>query len=265
MTKSRQFDRAAHYYDQTRLLPEEIAKVGIPAILDIIGPDARLLEVGAGTGRLSIPLLERGVDLIGCDLSSQMLRRFHEKLPSARLARADASSLPFPAAHFEAVLTVHVLHLIPSWRDVLREFRRVLVPGGVHLNVTTGAEVGLPASVRIRQFWRGWMKANGIAAGHPGASERTELLQELRALGADLSEVEALRFTESFNLREKLDRFAARLYSETWDIPDAIFEESIKELRAWATAEFGTLDQELTDDVRFLIDVAHFPPLNSTP
>jgi len=264
MSKSRHFDRAANYYDQTRLLPEPIAKVGIPAILEVIGSNARLLEVGAGTGRLSIPLLERGVDLIGCDLSSQMLMRFQQKFPSARLARADASVLPFPAAQFEAVLTVHVLHLIPTWREVLREFRRVLVPGGAHLNVTTGAAVGDSAGIKIRRFWRGWMKANGVNAGHPGAAERAELLQELHSLGADLSEIEAIRFTESFNLREELDRFASRLYSETWDIPDVLFEESIKELRAWVTAEFGGLDQEIKDEVRFFIDVARFPPPSTT-
>ena len=258
MKKSRHFDRAANFYDQTRLLPESIARAGIPAILDLLGPSARLLEAGSGTGRLSIPLLERGVDLIGCDLSSEMSRRFQEKYPSARIVRADVSALPFPAAQFDAVLTVHVLHLIPSWREVLREFRRVLVPEGIHLNVTTGAAVGVSNHLRIRQFWRGWMKANGIEAGHPGAWQREELLQELSSLGAEVSEVEAIRFTESFNLREDLDRFASRVYSETWDIPDDIFNESIKELRAWATAEFGTLDQEITDEGRFLIDVARF-------
>jgi ubiquinone/menaquinone biosynthesis C-methylase UbiE len=258
MNNSRHFDRAANYYDQTRRLLEPMAKYGIPAILDLIGSNAHVLEVGSGTGRISIPLLERGVDLIGCDLSSQMLRRFQEKFPSALLARVDASSLPFPKAQFDIVLTVHVLHLIPYWRQVLREIRRVLVPGGTFLNVTTGAEVGVSVNLKIRKFWRGWMKANGVDAGHPGAKERAELLQELRSLGADLSEVEAIRFTESFNLHEELDRFASRISSETWDVPDALFEESMKELRAWVTAEYGNLDQEIKDEVRFLIDVARF-------
>jgi ubiquinone/menaquinone biosynthesis C-methylase UbiE len=258
MNNSRQFDRAAKYYDQTRLLPEPIARFGIPAIQDVIGPNARVLEVGAGTGRMSIPLLERGVDLIGCDLSSQMLGRFRGKFPAARIARADATLLPFLTNQFDAVLTVHVLHLIPAWRDVLQELRRVLVPTGAHINVSTSAEVGDSANAKIHQFWRGWMRAHGVQAGHPGAQEREDLLQELHSLGANLSEVEVIRFSESFNLREKLDRFASRIYSETWDIPDAIFDESIKELRAWATAEYGQLDQVLTDEVRFLIDVARF-------
>jgi SAM-dependent methyltransferase len=187
-----------------------------------------------------------------------MLGRFLEKFPAARIARADAASLPFAGNQFDAVLTVHVLHLIPSWRDVLRDFRRVLMPGGAHINVSTGAEVGDSVNGRIRQFWRGWMKANGVEAGHPGARERAELLGELRSLGADLSEVEVIRFTESFNLREELDRFASRIYSETWDIHSALFEESMKELRAWVNAEYGPLDQEVRDEVRFLIDVARF-------
>jgi ubiquinone/menaquinone biosynthesis C-methylase UbiE len=73
MSKSRSFDRAADIYDQTRPLFEPIAKHGLQAILDITGPNARILDVGTGTGRISVPLLERGMDLIGCDISSAML------------------------------------------------------------------------------------------------------------------------------------------------------------------------------------------------
>jgi SAM-dependent methyltransferase len=186
------------------------------------------------------------------------LRRFQEKFPSARIAQADASLLPFPTAQFDIVLTVHVLHLIPSWRDVLREFRRVLKPGGAFLNVSTWAPVGVSASSKIREFWRGWMRANGIDAGHPGVRDQATLLQELRSMGAEVSEVEAVRFTDTFILREELERFESRVFSETWDLPDAIFDASMKELRAWAVAEYGSLDQEIENHVRFVIEVARF-------
>ena len=258
MRKSRTFDRAATFYDQTRLFHEPIAKYGISAVLDVVGPDARVLEVGSGTGRISIPLLERGVDLVGCDLSREMLRRFREKFPAGRIAQADGSLLPFPTAQFDAVLTVHVLHLIPAWQDVLREFRRVLVAGGAYLNVSTGDPVGISASENIREFWRDWMRSQGVDAGHPGARKQAELLQELTSLGAAVSEVEVVRYTDSFHLREELDRFESRIYSETWDLPDDLFEASIRELRAWAMQEYGSLDQELEDHVRFVIDVAQF-------
>ena len=258
MKNSRIFDRAADIYDETRPLLEPIIQHGIPAMLDVIGPDARVLEVGCGTGRISIPLLEHGVNLVGCDLSRPMLNRFQGTLASARIVRADGSSLPFSRGHFDVVLTVHVMHLIPSWREVLREFRRVLVPGGAYLNVSTWAAVGTSASGKIREFWRNWMKANGIDAGHPGAREQADLLHELNAMGADISEVEAIRYNYPFHLREELNRFASRVYSETWDLPDAIFDASVRALYEWAAKEFGDLDQELEDSVRFFIDVARF-------
>jgi len=258
MNKSRSFDRAANYYDQTRLLLEPIEKYGIPAIQDIAGPGARLLEVGAGTGRMSIPLLERGADVVACDLSSPMLNRFQEKYPSARIAQVDASYLPFPSAHFDTVVTVHVMHLIPAWRDVLREFRRVLVPKGTYLNVKTWATSEDSVADKIREFWRGWLKERGVDAGHPGVRDNSELQQELRLLGADLSHVEVVRFPDSFSLREELDRFESRIYSETWDIEDAIFQESIRELRLWAGQQFRSLDQQIEEEVRFVINVARF-------
>jgi hypothetical protein len=64
MNKSRSFDRAAGYYDQTRPWQEPFANAGTQAILDMTGPRARVLDVGTGTGRISVPLLERGLDLI---------------------------------------------------------------------------------------------------------------------------------------------------------------------------------------------------------
>jgi len=217
-----------------------------------------VLEVGSGTGRMSIPLLERGVDLIGCDLSSRMLQRFQEKFPAARIAQADAVWLPFPTRQFDIVLTVHVLHLIPSWRAVLREFQRVLAPGGSFLNVSTWAPVGVSASGEMREFWRSWMQANGIDAGHPGVRDQATLVEELRSMGAELAEVEPIRFTNSFTLRDELERFESRVYSETWDLPEPIFNASMKELRAWAISKYGSLDRELENHVRFMIEVARF-------
>jgi ubiquinone/menaquinone biosynthesis C-methylase UbiE len=258
MSKSRSFDRASAIYDQTRLLLEPIAQYGIPALLDVMGPTARVLEVGSGTGRISIPLLERGVNLVGCDLSSPMLRRFQEKFAAAPIVQADAGLLPFPGAHFDAVLTVHVMHLIPSWREALREFRRVLKNGGVYLNVRTWASVGNSVAEQIREFWHGWLAAHGVDAGPIGLRDHTEFLAELRSLGADFSEIEAVRFPNPFHLLQELERFEARVYSETWDIPDDVFEASVKELRAWMLHEYGNLDREIQDEVRFVIHVARF-------
>jgi 16S rRNA A1518/A1519 N6-dimethyltransferase RsmA/KsgA/DIM1 with predicted DNA glycosylase/AP lyase activity len=69
------FDRAAGFYDQTRTLSEPMATIGVQTILDLAGPHGSILEVGIGTGRLGVPLLQRGANLIGCDLSIKMMNK----------------------------------------------------------------------------------------------------------------------------------------------------------------------------------------------
>lgn len=258
MTTSRSFDRAAGYYDQTRPLPASIAHDGIQAILDLSHPDGRFLEVGAGTGRISVPLLERGVDLIGCDLSSKMLRRLHGKYPAARLTQVDALFLPFSGASFETLMTVHVLHLIPAWQEALREFRRVLTREGVYLNVKTWTPVGVSLRERVRLHWRAWLKEHGREIRHPGLQDQEEFNQALQAMDAQVREVEVVRYPLQFTLREELERFSTRTGSETWDIPDEIFEASMAELHTWAESEFDNLDQPRQDELRFAIDVVRF-------
>src|SRR6266498_921810 len=193
MNPSQSFDRAASIYDQTRLLPEPTATHGIQAILDLIGPEAVILDAGTGTGRISIPLLERGARLVGCDLSMKMLKRLQEKFSSAALAQADAALLPFLADYFDAVLTVHVMHLVGPWREALREFRRVLKPEGVYLNTRTYEPVGISIREQMRDFWRSWVNAGGIDVRLPGVQDRTEFLGELQIMGGSVMEVEAVR------------------------------------------------------------------------
>ena len=259
MSRSRSFDRAASYYDQTRPFLEPIAQAGVQAILDLISRDARVLDVGTGTGRISIPLLERGLDLIGCDLSEKMLRRLQEKLPSARIAQADASQLPFPTDSFDALMTAHILHLIPTWREALREFRRVLRPDGVYLNLKTWEVTGVSIRAQMRETWRKWLDTQGVDARLPGVQGSAEFLEELRSMGAHLSAVEVIRYSLRYTLREELERFASRISSDSWEVPDDIYDASLKELRLRAEADYGDLDQPHEDEVRFTIDIARFP------
>ena len=258
MNTSQSFDRAASVYDQTRPLPDPTATHGIQAILDITGPEAFILDAGTGTGRISIPLLERGARLVGCDLSMKMLRRLQEKFSSARLTQADAALLPFPANYFDALLTVHVMHLVGPWKEALREFRRVLKPSGTYLNIRTYETVGLSVREQIREFWRSWVTARGIDVRQPGIQNRTELLQELQIMGGRVIDMEVVRYPRVYTLQEELERFQTRVYSDMWKIPDEIFEASLQELRARMKSDYGSLDGQFEDEVRFAIDVARF-------
>jgi SAM-dependent methyltransferase len=211
-----------------------------------------------GTGRISIPLLERGADLIGCDLSSKMLARQREKYLAARLVQSDAALLPFPSGHFDALIVVHVMHLIGPWREALREFKRVLRLGGMFLNVSTYQSVGTSIRDQMRDHWREWVREQGVETGHIGAQSLEETRAELESLGAHWKEVEAVRFPHVYTLRAQLDRYEARIFSDTWSVPEALYQASVADLRDWSLREFGDLDRQIEETSRFVFDVATF-------
>jgi len=258
MKTSRSFDRAAEIYDKTRPLFDASIEQGMRSLLDTAGAGARILEVGTGTGRISIPLLERGADLVGCDISAHMLSRQREKYPAARLVQSDAARLPFTSNHFNAVLVVHVMHLIGPWKEALREFKRVLKPGGVFLNVSTYQPVGNSIRREARIHWHDWLKSEGLDTEHPGAQSKDELQAELESLGARLKEVEVVRFPHVFTLRVELERYESRVYSDTWPVPEALFQASLADLRRWVLREYGDLDQQIEETARFVFDAAYF-------
>ena len=101
---------------------------------------ARVLDAGCGTGLLTLALLRvlrRPADITAIDLSVRSLqtaRRAAAKLrPAARhtvtFAQSNALQLPFADDTFDLVMTSGVLEYLPL-ADGLREFARVLAPGG---------------------------------------------------------------------------------------------------------------------------------------
>jgi SAM-dependent methyltransferase len=214
--------------------------------------------VGAGTGRIGLPLLQRGADVTGCDLSPRMLARFRAKSPSARLAQADAAQLPFPSHHFDALLTVHVMHLVGPWRAALREFKRVLKPAGLYIHSGSRRDAADSPLEHMRAFWRSRVTARQVSLRRPGIQEHTELLAELRMMGAVVEAVEAARVTRHLAPREYVEMLAARVFSETWDVPEDVLDRSIQEVRAWIEDEFGDIDQKIESQVRFILDVVRF-------
>src|SRR5450432_4029179 len=136
------FDRAADYYDNTRGFPPGVEK-GVGALIAQTGrltASSRVLEIGVGTGRIALPLSSHVGSYYGIDLARPMMdrltaKRKHEPI---YLVQGDVTRLPFPTAAFDAVIAVHVFHLIPGWRDVLGEVARVLRPGAPLLHGWNG-------------------------------------------------------------------------------------------------------------------------------
>jgi phosphatidylethanolamine/phosphatidyl-N-methylethanolamine N-methyltransferase len=104
-----------------------------PALLDLFA-GAKLLEVGIGTG-LSLPLLNRGVQITGIDLSEKMLEQARKrvdalKLDNVRLMKMDATRLEFEDGSFDRVYAAYFISTVPDALEVVREMKRVCRPGG---------------------------------------------------------------------------------------------------------------------------------------
>jgi ubiquinone/menaquinone biosynthesis C-methylase UbiE len=92
------------------------------------------LDVGCGTGFLSLELAARGHRVTGIDFAPEMLALAKGKAASAkatiRFEHADAENLAFAPASFDLVITRHVLWTLPHPEAAVSEWIRVLRPGG---------------------------------------------------------------------------------------------------------------------------------------
>jgi SAM-dependent methyltransferase len=102
---------------------------------------ARVLEVGVTPGQCTQLLVESGYRVSGVDLDPSSRRGLWERLGvEVRQANLEREALPFPSETFDWIVFSEVIeHLVYSPLPVLREFRRVLVPGG-RLIITTPNE-----------------------------------------------------------------------------------------------------------------------------
>jgi len=88
----------------------------------------RVLDVGAGTGKLSLPLLEKKIDVVSVDSSEAMLEIASEKAKENMRLQGivcDIHNLPFPDNAFESVICSRVLMHLADWRKGIAELCRV--------------------------------------------------------------------------------------------------------------------------------------------
>lgn len=123
------YDRAADVYDRTEkfLATFEQGKL-IPLLGDVLEKD--ILDVGAGTGRIAIPLARLGARVTALDVSSAMLKQLKRKQPGIDTFVADAECLPFPDASFDMVIGAFLIVHLKNPHFFFAEAYRVLKPGG---------------------------------------------------------------------------------------------------------------------------------------
>ncbi|MFJ5924423.1 class I SAM-dependent methyltransferase [Kitasatospora sp. NPDC092948] len=106
-------------------------------------PGRRVLDLGAGTGKLTGCLLAAGVEVVAVEPDRAMLAELRRELPEVRALTGSAESIPLPDGSVDAVVSGNAMH----WFDMdaaAPEIARVLAPAGVLAGLWNLFDDGVP-------------------------------------------------------------------------------------------------------------------------
>jgi ubiquinone/menaquinone biosynthesis C-methylase UbiE len=257
------YDAAAPSFDCHRALPEGVAESIRAAVLAVAGgaPRPRLLDVGAGAGRIGWSFVTDGDDYVGVDLSLGMLRGFLDRagcggaspgLARPQLVRADGRYLPFPDAAFDAVMMIQVFGGMRGWRRLVTEARRVLRPSGaLVVGRTLAPEHGVDA--RMKQRLELILSDIGVDLGN---NVRAEVEEVLYSAARSAESVLVASWRADRTPREFLARH--RTGARFSVLPESVKEEALRRLRDWAVGAFGSVDAVFSEPHAFELNVFKF-------
>lgn len=263
MSDSIPFDRAAEFYDQTRAFPPGTE----PQVVKMIRTEgqldagSRVLEIGVGTGRVALPLAR---DLygaggsgyyVGIDLAVPMMERLRAKKTSERIviAQADALELPFADATFDAVIAVHVFHLIPRWQEVLKEVARVLKPGARLVNMWS-------ENFHNDAWWSTWDQHVPRDVRFRSNFDFRDVRQFSQRTGwLTVGEGQNLVTHSEVTPRQFLEQIEKRIWSSTWNMSDDQLAAGAAAVRAVMDAAGQDQDTPIAHE-SLMAAQAFFPP-----
>lgn len=247
MADLRSFDRVAHLYDETRGVPPEVEKQigdGLAALLKTVSASPWVLEVGIGTGRIAVPLAERGVRVTGIDISTKMLAILRGKRTDIDVMIAEAARPPLQERSFDGAVFVHILHLVPDAEATLQATIPLVRPGGVVIeagdewtdNIRSRADKLITATVQ---------ELADVDLNRENAHfNATALFREtLASLGADVRDEKIASWLSKITARQMLERLKRRDYSSSWKIPDPIMPDLLERVAPRLAELFGGLDE----------------------
>ena len=130
---SAMFDEVASAYDKTNdLLSLYQSRLWRRSLRNAVAPKSgeRILDIAAGTGTSSMALRVEGAEVVAADFSRGMIAEGKKRYPELEFVFADAMKLPFKKSEFNAVTMSFGLRNVQDHKVALKEFHRVLMPGG---------------------------------------------------------------------------------------------------------------------------------------
>lgn len=247
------YDDQATRFDDRAGVPAEAAEAvaRVLAALAGLAEGRTLLDVGCGTGSLSLPLVRLPIRYLGFDQSAAMLEVFRARAAEAGLAAelhaADGNGRwPAEDASVDAVFSARALHhLDPA--HVAAEVRRVVRPGGWLVTGRVRRPPDSPRSVLRRQMRR-LLEAEGFTGrSHQAGAEAA--FAALEAEGGTRAEPRMVaRWTGPHTPADSIAAWEGKQGLAGLEVPSDVKSRVLNGLRAWALAEYGDLQRNLEQE-----------------
>jgi ubiquinone/menaquinone biosynthesis C-methylase UbiE len=255
-------DQAAGF-DERAAIPAEAVESIAAAVAEIarLRQGDTLLEVGTGTGMLSLLLLAWPIRYIGFDRSPAMLAVFREKVKEARLCAellvADGNGRwPTEDASVAAIFSARAIHHVDAGHAAA-ETGRVLRPEGGWLILGRMRRPNDSVKPTFRRQMGKLLEEEGYCGRNYDIHTET-LFSALEAIGGERMEPRvAARWTRR---QAPLDWFTAwqgKKGLAGYDIPEEVKERVLGRLRAWAKERYGNLEAALEQEEYFQLDAIY--------
>jgi ubiquinone/menaquinone biosynthesis C-methylase UbiE len=157
----------AKYYDKMIKGYENIFKCVIELTGKYLYKNSQVLEIGAGTGIISLGITEKAERIKGIDISPEMIKIAREKLKKLQLKNVnfeigDGYETGYKSESFDLIIIANILHLVKEPDTLLIESYRLLKKGGYLITLTDCYNEKSNISFKIQIFIYGIMKLLGL-------------------------------------------------------------------------------------------------------
>lgn len=124
-----------------------------------------VLDLGAGTGKLTRALVETGADVLAVEPGDAMRAELERVLPDVRALRGSAESMPLPDGRVDAITVGQAFHWF-RFDEALPELHRVLRPGGGVALIWNGRDQDSPLQSEIKELLQPFVPSERAVAPH---------------------------------------------------------------------------------------------------
>ncbi|MEM7075668.1 MAG: class I SAM-dependent methyltransferase [Pseudomonadota bacterium] len=132
------WDRHAPGYAKRPISDMSAYEATLDRIRTYLTPDARVLELGCGTGGTALRLAEDAGAVLATDISEGMIEQAHKRPPAPNVTfrAADVFDPELKDRQFDVVLALNLMHLLPDMPEFLTQVRKKVAPGGLFISKT---------------------------------------------------------------------------------------------------------------------------------